>query len=815
MADELLPEALPLFTSLLSGLEEDNQVLENELRVIEDELDRHGNRKTWEALADLRGRHLLAPDFPHSFGHSGRREALAKLSLQDMLEHYAKNYQPGQVQVVVAANFRHSLNRENVLQLLYQHLQSPMPEVLDYELPKMAARQPVPPGRVLYVKTAGQERSQLEISFNRGRAANQRHELIFDLIRKYFELGLPESRYHVLSKNASLPKLIYDPYGDRESFTFYYGLSSFAFKNRMKLLEQFFEVLGTIRDQGLPTEHVNLASKRILQERTKLMGTSGGAAKCVLQEMSGLSACASVQQLKAALESITQQEIANFIQETFTPERALVLFLTENWEDSLGNPILDSQTQRHFKVISQPEDFRAWGLAFAAKEAPPLRSLAPINALTFQFRELPLPRPNRNLVIQKWPGTESLIAIQEIHSEPKIAVIAELLFPFKARKDVAAMAIFEKLLRRRLAQTTNYLKLQGVELSFKTTNNGLHFYAEGNSLATVAALIWTLEKWTETEFSDREFSLAQREVIDSWLRIDSQLHAANLANHVAAAFYLQIPNGQENIEMLETLTRQDTQRRIIRLLSHSDKQLYIVGDTEPSVTHQLIQALIRLSPYELTAGARSPLFRKAIRPTNSRSSWYPSRDLNAQESLGIARIYPGPFVSNLRQISAFQLLAQAIGQEVHQINRGLHGLGYVHSFEVGVVPRDRAFASLYGQSGFNEREMNLMLRGWDTVLDKIRTRELAPNGFASFLRDRRLNIGTESSILRSRIEFLHWELLARGFVATSNELKDIFSSLTDDEIYQVGDEFLVDPYVETRVSRRPPNFCSELFAGKN
>lgn len=834
-----VPEVIDYLTGLISkplwnqeGFLRERKIVQNEAGEYQDE----NGTVLWNAPYI----ELLPVGHPLRMYDVGEREQLEAMEIGDLQDLFFSNYTPEKVGIFVAGNFKTvanpsgELDPDFVLAELGKKLEAPVdprpapmrPELFSAGNKKIfpSTRQEGEP-KLRYAEFSSKKNDPLLlIHFERkatdvGSKDFQLESDLDEILVDYLNLDVEGSFADVLKKKrwtvgfgiyrSTLNNLKFN----RATFR----LTEEGIKNRNEIIRLFFAFLNTVKNQGIdPAIFQNLVKKnyKSYEQSSKNPDRAAHLLAEALQESGYVELNGGVAHVldrdayfdfETRYKKATRDLATQRVDDMFPMDSVLVGYVGP---DVVG----DRKAQTFDRQVRIVEDEGLWKQWLEARnggaDAPQFLPVVP--ELQLRFSEAPLDRPSQDvaaLVPTDLPGTR--IALFEKHTEAEGAVQVGIdVTPLSLRR-AAALSLYLSAFREHFKSEIDILSLDELWRGVSYGANRISLTTQGNSHASLDAAAWAL----------RELRTFVPRPSDLQTAIESLRYQKNSAEDEFSAFiaytkatqllHKSLFSPDEILAEAQKLLNEPTRvaKIVHRVLRQVDINLSFYGDYSPESASYFAEQMRSYyrQPLDEADRIRRNTAESRVSPLKY---WTTLHDKHPVGSIGIARFYPGTPQIIGREALAAQVLSQAIDAHVTLLNRTERDLGYVNNAGIHSRRSGGNFV-FYGMTEKADRWAEIS-DGWEVVLQRLEDRKLTDNDFADEIQGLIRSFQLEGSTPDKRVARLA-SRLEHGDLNYGQTAVEILKTLTPDEIYAVGDKYLLgENYLTVQATHTPPRPCEDF-----
>ena len=694
---------LPIFLSLLGGLEWNPKTIADETQVVIREIAQEDN--VTEAFANwmMPFTQLLRPEHPWSKPALGDTDSLNSLTTDDLKHLYSQVYRRGVARIQVYANFSQPGARDKIRKLVQASLKAPPgrtepdPMVLNKKIPSLIVEnEPLPVShRRIFIATDQTRGGSVTLQADPAQISNL--DQAIRSLAANLSLPLPGSLIHRLKSEVELvtdASVFSSRVRNMHLLSFHYQLSDKGAGQNRLVEQMFFQALREMQEHEIdPAQFTSMQDF----ERKKLELQT-------LDVDSALSVYGQILASHGSLDAYVEQNGKLTTRDVraaarhFRPEMAIY----QEHGPAVAEMDFDPIFKRQFKLRDNRghlEHLIQIMLEPGARHFNPRFSPVDLGALgEAQTPSLTWSKPGQPgfAVDSRAKYSDSAVSVNfELNGQnAEVSVASDLI-----------LAAFEE----RYAGELIYLSLKYfTNLQAFREGRYLRISSIGKDAYTSKALAWYLDRLSEFEPTMIELDRARAQYRDAHLHEYLRERPAILAlRQLRLSLNPLNPDGMTANGLAAALSNADIVQRWRSLRSGGAGAYAAVGSL----------AMAEIRAVQSSAQKLIPLGETTVLRTTPRtgSTRIPFAKAKGPEAYGMVRRYAGPDQSDVIEGLAFEALTELLSDQVFALNREKRQLGYVHAATTGSDVVGRAHLLIYGGTE-GPANADLVIRGWEEII---------------------------------------------------------------------------------------------------
>jgi protease-3 len=807
-------KAIDLILSGLGGLEFLESTMKAELTAVDNEVSVEIPSKPFMRVLNGAFSEVLPLGHPLQRYDLGPSETLAALKVPDMQHLYYNMYQPENVKVMVAANFKHgSLSKAQVIEYLYGSL-TPFDIEADphgYANPGRFNDASALPSIVsedgslhpfVEMKTLDNSRLSahvLEVDLSKTPV----NPLALDVVNAYLQSDAKNSLTAELRAQGLITdlSLISIDVGDKNYFMVTSYMTEKGWAERQRLLQQIYQgVAGLIH--RVDEASLEVIKSSLIYQKRKAYERAGGVVNefMTLAQIDDPSYRAL--DFEAAYGSVTAAEVQSVLKRIFQPEKSLNF--------AIAPEVVGDEPSRYFKVSpgdpDRADEYLPVQKSDQSELIATLRATLELNATELPDRNPVFPTDveielTRNQSYDRadtgWKKmankSEPIAAyMKELHGSKEAAV--KFLVKLDMQNNFAAQMAFSILMSAFQEETVGLRAIfrnHGVTMVPQFSGFDLEFSGTSeNSEALVQAFHRLIVDFRGFRLSKEQFERFKQELILMHERgISDGFLGSLVIDELADRHKGEVTNFQVR-QVLESLTYEQTLDEIQNLHFSQRPALFAIGDLSPADLGELLDSAF----YALGFTKADPEnLIPSQRPAPITETEYIHTELpkgKSANSAGVVRAYSGPVLEAIEDVALANMVGAYLHPATFNINRSERGLGYVHGAALATVNR-QSLMYFYGQVDHTDRIAEAE-DGWETVIRELRSGEVDDatweqykQGFLAQLRSR------PASLLQEADRTLN-DFVSRGDIHWRAKLTEAVEAFEPGRVPSFVEQFVSD-----------------------
>ncbi|MCB9024808.1 MAG: insulinase family protein [Bdellovibrionaceae bacterium] len=809
-------QGIDLFFAGLAGPEFKPEVLAHELTAVENEINKEFVTKPFVNLV-YSNVDVLPEGHPLKRWDLGTTDILANMRVEDLKQLFYGTYAPEFVKVVIAGNFSNGkLDKKTLKKWLKSSLVptklkndkegfvlTEKPAVLS-ELPSLvSSTEPLP-----FLEYKAKDSSRMGMHLIDNSLAEFSGDLLaLDYLNMYLESTASGSLASTLKEKGWCNGVTIDTKiaSGRIYYSVFFNYTKAGWNHREEILESFYQALLDVKEKGIDDYTLGIIKGLMLDNLTESFKSAPGA----MNAFTGLLETKNVDILNLdfskALEKVNSKDVQELVLRFFNPLKSVNVFISPDVVSN-GYSQAFSKKYRKFKnnkLLNKLAD------SLAQKKDLSINQVYKPNYVVvpeFKTNTTPLPMENSDWVTVGDSHSGLVSQLKEDHSDVNGA------FQFTSYLDIlnnyeaqVAAIVYLMAFKDSISEVRTVLRSRAIYIDVSINGNQLVWSGDGEAQSLNAAFQYVADLFMNYKPSAKQLKTAL------------EIYKSNIINGISSSFIgslaksytLSAVSGFANYEQASELAKAMTPTKIKNLFSNftlnGQSELLVLGDYSAEDVLAFRSSASNGTQNKIqVSNIKAPKYAKDIQQVENVNIQLPQgKDIN---TVGIARIYTGPELINLKENAIATLLGKFLHSKVFNLNRSERGLGYVHGASTNIIGDHKQF-SFYGQIDDPER-LSEVQEGWEQVMQALRNRALDDVELENY------KMGVVSDLTfspYSLLEEVHRAAFNYQMISDFNYVDNVIEEvkkLTPDDIFNFANKYFKPetPYYEVQIKN-----CSDAL----
>ncbi len=786
-------KAISLLFSNLAAPEFKTDVLKQELTAVDNEVNVEIPAKPIFALLYSA---MDSVEKGHEFSRwdLGTSKILNSMTTTDLKQLYYANYTPEFIKVVISGNFSSGNHSKDIVKKWLQaSLKAPSVSnddgnfvltekpLVNAPLPDLVTgKNPLP-----FIEYGAEDNSSFGIHLLEVQQPREKIDsLALDVLTSYLNTTAPGSLARSLKNKGWIHSLSCDTdfYADKGFFYFIINYTEQGWLHRDEVLKSIYQSISDVKANGIDSYTLEVLKNNTYETLTELFKSAHSSQQAITGIFEANDPDLLKFNFRDALSRISSREIIKAIDYTFVPSKSLNAAIHPSVKSKNINPVFNRPVHKRngTKLLTELTNI----LSQPPTDSSQFRPASPV-IKTFTSRAEPLQRQSTD-----WLKHDSTIltVFKEDHSNLEGAFYSSIpLNNVSSFEKHISLALNLSAFVQSISDYLTVLDSRGIYIGLGLSGKGISWEGEGPAEQVKQAYKLVSELYANYKATDVELEKVRLIFISDKESNTSSKFIGSLSLNYAMNHIMNSANNIESIATAEQLTPDKIRRNINKIKISKRPQLFINGDLSPSDLLSFQSSTWNTVRFAFPHASNEEV--RMSKPITSKTiQTLPLPEGKALESVGLARILPGPERTNLAEYAAATILGSYLHNAVFTLNRSQKGLGYVHGARASAMGHAKNFI-FYGQADSYKKGFET-LSGWNEVLETLRTRSVESAIWEQYKGGVLAKLTSKPTTKLEDTKRVGANYRASQSLNFTNELATAVSKISADDIYKIVNKYL-------------------------
>lgn len=701
----------------------------------------------YHAMMSMVHFHLRPDGHPLKMYNVGTYQQLENMSIQDLKDLFYREYQPGNMFLIVAADFSHhkDLQIKAIESIQASFFPQSIPKKFQNLEPLSQKKFPLTQidhptqneHRDLALEIQSTESTQeLFVNFDVPNEYLKSHHEAKDLLLEYLQSSNQGSWLHSLIQRqwVSNMTILEQPLNNILQIQFFFQLTPVGLDHRYDIIEELLALTTKLKQEQLPSEIQDYLEQKIIRRlNASIAGNTQESAEHLQELILNKIIPEKIHggyRFSENYSNISKDVLQKVASEIFQMDQMLVATMSPEFSTPLTSK--DPTFDREYRKFSSPNIYQKWKLAsetgrthkgewkslsFQIKKVP---GVLPSSLKVRQIKETPNSELPVGTLAQKIQFQNDSAAMEPLKIQGASSIFLKIKVPLLSMKESMILHLWLMALEMEAKDQFDYLAYAGHYLDIAADQEGLYITSSGNRSASLAAIRWLMKYFKTQTPSQNSLTLAFEEYMMNYINKPSQFSAEQ---SLSVTHQILNQKYQDRKRLIHSLLKDDvenpTQIRAMaeKILQRVNFSLGMAGDWKASDAENLITDLRRLWPTPLNPQDLESLQNSKFQINDTAKFHGILRGNRSQDgdfaqartwTLKNLQIYQNP-----KDRIVANLLERIWTSLAFQINRTEQGLGYIHS--ASLDPIQPPSLTLLGQTSGDFKKTLQIEKGWQRI----------------------------------------------------------------------------------------------------